>query len=497
MIKIRDNQLIKVQHVSFVLALLIIFAIISLKLIPEVEAQGPGVWIPTDSLATARHSHTSTRLSNDTVLVAGGTQGNFEGLGLVSTEIFDTSTNSWSQAAPLNQARQSHTATLLPGGEVLVASGRSGTNFLSSMELYDPTSNNWSLPTSLNEARTNHAAVLLNNGHILIIGGVNSSGNLASVEVFNPADNTIRMTTPMNSPRNAHTAIVLNNNRVLVIGGFNQGWLSSAELFDPVSETWTTLNPLYCHGVFHTVSTLLDGSVLVAGGACGSGFPGIVDKAEIYNPVNNTWQAISPLPARRHAHRAITLPDGNVLVVGGADGQARLTSAVIYNVASNNWTPISSLNVERRNHTATLLKNNSVLVAGGWRNTTSVVNSAELLVRYNFNGFFPPVNNPPTLNEVKAGKAIPIKFSLDGDQGLDILAEGYPKAHEIACDTLSPTNEVAETVDTTGNSKLSYDLLSDQYIFVWKTNKDWAGTCRQLNVRLNDNSDHIANFEFK
>jgi hypothetical protein len=32
---------------------------------------------------------------------------------------------------------------------------------------------------------------------------------------------------------------------------------------------------------------------------------------------------------------------------------------------------------------------------------------------------------------------------------------------------------------------------------VWKTDKGWAGTCRQLIIRLSDGTTHLANFKFK
>jgi extracellular elastinolytic metalloproteinase len=32
---------------------------------------------------------------------------------------------------------------------------------------------------------------------------------------------------------------------------------------------------------------------------------------------------------------------------------------------------------------------------------------------------------------------------------------------------------------------------------VWKTNKAWAGTCRQLIVTLVDGTSHRADFKFK
>jgi YVTN family beta-propeller protein len=117
-------------------------------------------------------------------------------------------------------------------------------------------------------------------------------------------------------------------------------------------------------------------------------------------------------------------------------------------------------------------------------------------VVYSFSGFFRPVDNTPTLNLTKAGSAIPVKFSLSGNQGLSILAAGYPKSQNINCDTSTPLDAIEETV-TAGSSSLSYDPIADQYVYVWKTEKAWAGTCRQLIVRLNDGIDHVANFKFK
>jgi len=117
-------------------------------------------------------------------------------------------------------------------------------------------------------------------------------------------------------------------------------------------------------------------------------------------------------------------------------------------------------------------------------------------VVYSFSGFFRPVDNIPTLNLAKAGSAIPVKFSLSGNQGLSIFATGYPKWQKINCDTSVPLDIIEETV-TAGSSSLSYDPIADRYVYVWKTDRAWAGTCRQLIVRLDDGTDHIANFKFK
>jgi hypothetical protein len=114
---------------------------------------------------------------------------------------------------------------------------------------------------------------------------------------------------------------------------------------------------------------------------------------------------------------------------------------------------------------------------------------------YKWKGFFSPVNNPPVANTSKAGSAVPVKFSLTGNQGLDVMADGSPASQKVACATAAPLDAIEETVSA-GNSSLSYSASSDQYTYVWKTDKSWSGTCRELRIRLDDGSLHTAEFRF-
>jgi Galactose oxidase, central domain len=136
----------------------------------------------------------------------------------------------------------------------------------------------------------------------------------------------------------------------------------------------------------------------------------------------------------------------------------------------------------------------SVETADNAGNTDSLTHNYSVV--FDFSGFSSPVDNPPVQNSVKAGQAIPIRFSLSGDQGLDIFATGYPKSEPITCGSTAAVDGIEETV-TAGGSSLSYDSAVDQYTYVWKTNKTWANTCRQLVVKLDDGTSHRANFKFK
>jgi predicted extracellular nuclease len=125
----------------------------------------------------------------------------------------------------------------------------------------------------------------------------------------------------------------------------------------------------------------------------------------------------------------------------------------------------------------------------------TAVDAAGVVVIWNFTGFLQPVDNLPVRNRANSGSAIPVKFKLGGNQGLNILASGYPQVFEVNCAASGPEDTIEETA-ATSSSGLTYDAGSDTYSFVWKTSNGWAGLCRQLHVKLLDGTNHIAEFHF-
>ena len=111
-----------------------------------------------------------------------------------------------------------------------------------------------------------------------------------------------------------------------------------------------------------------------------------------------------------------------------------------------------------------------------------------------FSGFFQPVDNRPTLNVVRAGDAIPVRFALGGDYGLDIFAAGYPKSQKMP-PRIGRRDVVEETVKAKASS-LTYLVRTGRYVYTWKTDKAWAGTFRQLVLQLRDGTVHKADFVF-
>lgn len=115
-------------------------------------------------------------------------------------------------------------------------------------------------------------------------------------------------------------------------------------------------------------------------------------------------------------------------------------------------------------------------------------------VVYDFAGFFRPVLNPPSTLTVRAGDVVVLSWSLAGFQGLDVLASGYPVSAPIECGS-SPA--LTEGTATTSRRGLQYlKSPSGRYAYSWTTSTAWAGTCRQVVVKLDDGTYHRANVRF-
>ncbi|MGO8816531.1 MAG: kelch repeat-containing protein [Terriglobia bacterium] len=441
----------------------------------------------TSTMVTALVYHTATLLPSGQVLLAGGEEGNGYGTALNTAELYNPTANTFTAlSATMTTARFSHTATLLPTGEVLLAggsmngtggSGGQGT-VLNSAELYDPTANTFTalaatvtstheldgatfhpavtaLVATLTAARELAAAALLPNGQVLITGGFSATGTALNTgevyEALPPSVQTFTALSPsLPSAVVGHSATRLPNGKILLAGGFNasETVLNTAQLYDPVANAFTAVAAKMTTARGGHAATLLpNGLVLITGGATTAQGSPTLDSAELYDPVANTFTALSAtMTSARSGHTATLLPNGLVLITGGfTDTITALNTAEVYNPTTQAFTALSATMVSTRGgHTATLLPTGMVLLAGGFNDSDTNLNTAEI---YN-----------PTAGTFTALTAT---MTSSRDQhtatllpnGLVLLAGGSTSAHgDPALNTAELYDPVAGTFTATTNT---------------------------------------------
>ena len=272
----------------------------------------------------------------------------------------------------LHELRAAHSATLLPNGKVLIAAGfRKGPDTYSQLysrtaELYDPVSKKFAYTGSMQIARCGQTATLLPGGDVLITGGNNDTPRLASAELYNSSTGVWTRLPDMLSGREGHRAMLLINGKVLIIGGTENPDLY-AELYDPATRTFEKAgaSPLNISG--SCVVQLRDGRIFIAGGWQ---HRQPVQYSMIYDPATNRFTRAADLNTVTYKAGAALLPDGKVIVIGGSnnrDWKGKYNSTEIYDPARNVFTRGPGLHFERfkLSNAIVTLRNGVIVVAGG------------------------------------------------------------------------------------------------------------------------------------
>jgi hypothetical protein len=249
----------------------------------------------------------------------------------------------------------------------------------------------WYATPSMSVPRAQQTSTLLPNGKVLVAGGYNgfvenvggAHVSLDSAELFDPTSDTWSAAAPMHVGRSDHAATLLTDGDVLVVGGWEQPGCCgegsrTAEIYDPIANSWTAVTPPPELQVVDTATLLADGDVLVTGLFGPQEYGPTVGAAE-YLPGSDTWATVIPPPSAAERDRiAVRLPDGDVLLAGGIsteqvfepphpveDRQTIYADAEEFDPAVNTWTPVAPMQVARIAPTVSLLPSGQVFVTGG------------------------------------------------------------------------------------------------------------------------------------
>jgi hypothetical protein len=342
-------------------------------------AQTSGTFSATGSMTTGRARHTATLLLDGKVLIAGG--------GSATVELYDPSTGTFTAIGSMTASDGVGSATLLPDGRVLLIETQGA-------ELFDPSTGTLSATGNMIEVQNGYTATLLTNGKVLVTGGTNGQSdccaNVANPELYDPSSRMFSLAGPYadtGAPTVGPTygagtsglvsvpATLLPAGKVLISSE------SAAELYDPVSNAfgltgsmtaaYLFLGPTKPTSIYGRAATLLpDGKVLVTGGAPAlfdTGDSQNLNKAELYDSSAGVFTPTGDMALPRFLHATTLLPDGTVLITGGRVDNFLRTSPIaeLYDPATGAFFTVGNMKSGRWNHQATLLNDGRVPITGG------------------------------------------------------------------------------------------------------------------------------------
>ncbi len=204
----------------------------------------------------------------------------------VRTEIFNPSDNSFRQAASLPESLEWVSAVVLKDGSVLLF----GKTFKKEniTYTYDVSKNTWSRKAKVGYAGTK--TLINNQGNVFSYGPSVLEASISPGEYYDYAEDNFHTSWVMSNPRTAGACTVMADGKFLIVGGSNGGYSDlanwDAEIFDPELNMWRTTSFMESGRNNSRAVTLPDGRVLVMAGVHGKEY---FKTTEVYNPITDTW----------------------------------------------------------------------------------------------------------------------------------------------------------------------------------------------------------------
>jgi len=252
-----------------------------------------------------------------------------------------------------------HPEDALASGILLTRSGSDGT--------VAAAANNMGVP------RWRDAATTMLNGQALVVGGATCTGTACQIgDLFDPVTNMFTPTKGlMTENRSFVWSVLMTDGRVMITSDAS----ATVDVYDPKMDSFSSIPLVKIHYLGQRIVRLRDGRVMIIGGdgctgvgPCG---PAQAD-VEVYDPASGKFSSVASLKQGRSQFTAHVLPDGRVMVFGGASISAGgvhvpLDEIEAYDPAADAWTVMPyKLSTGRTWHASALVRDGTVLEMGGY-----------------------------------------------------------------------------------------------------------------------------------
>jgi N-acetylneuraminic acid mutarotase len=266
-----------------------------------------GTWKEHARMLTPR-AESAAAVWEGVIYVAGGFGG------LRSFQAYDVATDTWFRKKNLPEQRHHAMSAAINGRVYVIGGAQPDWTATNTVWAYDPAADSFTAVQPMPEPRSAGAAVSAE-GFIYLIGGVGGSNALLR---YDPAADVWTSLAPLQVARE-HVAGAALDGKLYAIGGRWQGAgeLSSVEMYDIATDTWTSAAPLNEPRAGFGAAVIGDYIVVAGGEIFMTGPLSVLDTAEVYWPVMNTWTLLPKMPIPLHGNPVVSVGE-QVFVVGGS-----------------------------------------------------------------------------------------------------------------------------------------------------------------------------------
>ena len=295
----------------------------------------PPGWVPGPSLPTGRLEFAMTADDQGNLYLIGGDTSNGDWWSS-RVDIYDSAGNTWTMGTPMPYGRFDASAVYSTGKIYVMCGGQSeggGGTFspTTRVDIYDVASDTWTQGADMPLGESGCAAVAGPDGLIYAMGGGDQYVSMmgwpsSDAQAYNPATDTWTVLASLPYPSGGSQAVVGKDGNIYLPGGMdnNSEAVSTFQMYSPSSQTWTVLQASLPNAVDDAgVAAGADGRIYVVSGVyfdwnqcCGANAYNTVQAYDPRYPLS-TWSGAASLPDVRYGGKAVTLPDGQILVAGG------------------------------------------------------------------------------------------------------------------------------------------------------------------------------------
>lgn len=339
-------------------------------------------WVPAAPMLSGRHGFDAVVLGDGTLLAVGDDYSCQPGGAVGGSEradLYDPSSDTWTEADGLNKPRKAPATVGLRDGSAMVIGGINSDDYpFSSTKIFSPETREWSDGPLLGLARGEPHTASLGDGRVLVVSDTGSRGRDITSEIYDPRTEAWTRAAPLPQTFSLQRLLALTDDpedRVIAAGysHVDSEPMPAMLTYAPERDEWTSIDsPRAFFG--YGLAALPGRGALAIGGQEGGELAGgdaVLADVDRLDPETGRWTAVASLAMARIDAQVAVLQDGRVLVVGGATGgdfEARsrvLKSTEIYDPSADRWASGGELLEARKDGLAVVLQDGSVLILGG------------------------------------------------------------------------------------------------------------------------------------